>query len=617
MIIIKRNGIELPFISETLVLKSKNSVFSDSLSLEYSKHPFLVLENEETVKALGSRHIMSLTKKKEYEVTVFRDNKIYFGKLIVKSYLLGARKCDLVFGSEILKILNKKIKEFMPTVYLGKQIPYSDKVDEEIVQTDLVDKLALHEKKKYPEVDFQFPEILAPNFVKKEKNWKDYSERINRRDANGKLELNFQNKLLNNYIFIGNINVFTPFVYLLKIFFYIFQSIDFKVEGSVFEDVFMKNLMLSTLEKNTSFFKVRFSGKEYFLDSRKKDGYGYYFSLHIPNESITFGERGADVYIKIPKPNNVNEVFSLSIYFAGGKYTGDPFILKKIKYSEFVDDFYIVNEVLFFEKKKDRTVSFTVVLRSTYASLPIESSVIIFEKQDKVDKALFHSTIDLGRFVPNWSVLEFINHCKKLFNLKIIINDSLKNVIFDFVPDYLNDGDFVDLSNYNLSVKNYKNNDFNTFKISYANEQPVFIDEEGIRLNSVSEKGVVDLTNGFSNLHFDNATPVLKNDDSTDEIILLLNDEGKSTPVKEINGKSLDMNGNGGIAKTHWLDWVQFRSKSSSITLVGEIYKHDLIRIEQLKKVYYNNIMFLVEEISTKKKNDFTETTLQLQSKVF
>ncbi|MGK4567861.1 hypothetical protein [Flavobacterium sp. 3HN19-14] len=84
--------------------------------MSHSTVPFLVVENENCKKTLGSRDIASVLKKKTFDVEVHEGDDVYFGQLQILSYLTGYRKCNLKYATEVLKIFNKKLGDLMPVI---------------------------------------------------------------------------------------------------------------------------------------------------------------------------------------------------------------------------------------------------------------------------------------------------------------------------------------------------------------------------------------------------------------------------------------------------------------------------------------------------------------------
>lgn len=658
MIKIICKDLELKVETSTLTLITKNTAFSDSFSLEYSQHPFLIIEEENTVEALGSRHILSLLKKKEYDVTVFRDNKVYFGKLRVLSYVTNARKCDLVFGSELLKILDRPIADFMPVVYFGENgKPYSETITEKIAQQSIVDALFLHEKKKYPEALFQFPEIYAPNFYDKEENdgeWDSFKGYLNKRGVYRThyasvfdpitFSVSSSNKLLFNPLDTGssllsksyNYNSFCPFVYLSAALDSCLSFVNFKREST--RNEFLDNILLfSGKTGDTLFSKEEYSKEINLLNYNWTSSSDY---DHLPTLPIDIYTK----YIVIPTADlGVGKFiikFSFDFTLPGGTTPVNPpnpwFVgkLHRRKYDPsnpladtlgetiFVNEWDETAEIVSGEFSFDITASdlegnFSLIYSNTNKIIPSTYNISILSEGRSFNLHQVSATVDLSRHVPDWTVAELLNNYKNLFNLKIDLDDSLKTLTLDFIDEYLNNTEMVDLSNYKLELKSYENNQSNAFKISYANEEFVRIDKVGITTDDRVDKDIVEITNGFLTPSFNGTHHKVNKEDVDDGVILVLSKTGTKNTTQIVDGITLNLSGDKGIGNTFWKSWVSFRQNASKLSLVGNIHKHDLIRIEEFKKVYYDNVVFLVDEIRTKEKNGYLETNLIIQSKVF
>ncbi|CAM1357671.1 hypothetical protein [Tenacibaculum halocynthiae] len=608
MIKIVRNNIELQIVTDTLTITTQNTAFSDSFSLDYSQNPFLIVENEKTINALGSRHILSLTKQKEYEVTVFKDEKVYFGKLKVRSYITGARKCDLVFGSELIKILDKPISDFMPTIYLSEEIPYTSKTVVKIDQQPIIDKLLLHQVKKYPEVDFQFPEINASDLYEKKYEWINYQEYINKRNIDFRLVEN-DYSYTNNKLEVFNKNVIVTSVYLRSIFDYFLNDVQYKLIGNVEESLFFKELMLLSKNTNMTKYEVYTFKSSIRIDEYNPTDFAVAQSIQ---KRIKFSEiEAGQIKITInfnnyPEPSSLNDYLTI---YAGAKY---------LAFYSYTNNGGSFNSVFLYDIQPediDKDLIFTYYHEDRL--LPESYNILVDKVSDNQVLNLIHPTIDLSRHVPELTVSGMLTNCKNLFNLKIDIDDSLKVVSLDFIDEYLNSIDIVDLSSFNLEVKSYENNQSDVFKISYANEDFIRIDKNGITKDPVLEKDAVIIENEFLPLPFNETHQVLKKNDLEKGIVLLLNNSGKSNTVKEIDNQTLDLIGEKGIGNKRWKDWVRFRQFASSIKLVGELPKYIISQIEKKKKIYFDNIVFLVKEITTQEKKGYIETTIKIESKTY
>ena len=113
------NGVTLDIVLETLNIKYENNSLSNEFNGLHSSYPLMIVENENTKKALGSNDISSVLKQKEVDVRVFIFGEQYYGKLQVLSIIKGFRKCNIKFFSRIVEITSEKIGSFMPTIYVN------------------------------------------------------------------------------------------------------------------------------------------------------------------------------------------------------------------------------------------------------------------------------------------------------------------------------------------------------------------------------------------------------------------------------------------------------------------------------------------------------------------
>ncbi|MCD8435864.1 hypothetical protein LNJ03_11225 [Tenacibaculum dicentrarchi] len=646
MIKITCNDIELNIVKASLSIVLKNTAFSDNFSLEYSQYPFLILEDKSTEQALGTRHILSLKKQREYDVLVHRNNSVYFGKLKVKSYGVGVRKCDLVFGSELLKILDKPIADFMPNVYLVGNSDYKEVVLDKSGQQNIVDELNNIQYGKYPVSQFQFPEIYAPDFHDKEANdaeWGSYGGYLNNRfsyfkdldDSNSTEYLMFNNMKEG---VPNNRNSFHPCPYLLAPLDNCLNNIDFK--RKLISDDFLNNILLfSDVDSHSKYtysqLKFNIQTKDSYdkMASSETPEYSGVSMLFLPDWSDSSTEKLGGLDSSIYSTNgeigiryHFEEVTEATHNFGLGT-DGKEFPILRIYFNDstpVVEKYWhdadsngvISGEAIYPVSREAELDDRWLNINTSFPNKSTDYSIDVFSTNDK-DLYVLSETVDLSRHVPKWTFGEYLNNIKKLLNLKIDVDDSLKTLSFEYIDKYLNNTEMVDLSGYNLEISNYENNQSNGFKIKYANDEFARIDENGVSDEDKIGDDLIEIANDFLTPEFNGTHHEITKDDISDGTILMLNKAGTPNTTDIIENKTLNLVGDKGIGNIFWKDWVKFRQNASNITLTGRIEKKHRIEIQQKKKVYYNNIVFLVEKITLKKKLDFVETTLKVQSKVF
>ena len=628
MIKILKEGIELSIVSSTLRIVSKNTVFSDTFSLEYSNYPFLILEDLNTIKALGTRHISSLQKKISYDVMVIRGNKTYYGKLKVLSYPKGARKCDLVFGSDLLKVLDTPIKNHMQTIHFGRHTAYSEEVTQDFNQSVLINSLRDYNQNTFPDSDFKLPMLNAPDFLDVDKNeneWKDYLGFINYHEL-GKLKENTTHTNTSFSKSFDNYNVVHPAVYLLSMFRFL-KSVNYTLTGDFSESTLIKNLVVLSKNNNNSRFKlITESLKINIANNFHIEERPWFDDNSFPGR--VYHKRLSDIGIGKFKINfTLNKIkrvtaipalikFSIRIVNSGKveKYLFEEYHQLDQEFYDLQSDAILTIEEDFLNY--DLEIFYAHNWGANDATLP-ETSNIEIKQVNTAGLQLIHPTFDLSRHVADWTGNDLLTNCKNLFNLKIHIDDSLKQITIDFADSYLSNNDYVDLSSYELEVNDYENNLSDAFVLKYADDSSVKINRSGIDSDIIKGEEVIEISNDFKTLPLKNGYHTVEKEGFKEGAILLITDSFFPFKTKEqINGHSLLLTGNQGIANKFWKDWVRFRQHSSRITLRGNISKSDVMKIDQLKKVYYQNTVFLVEELISKTNKGYSETELIIHPKL-
>jgi len=253
------NDLELDYVKETLSVKKENTALSRNFKISHSVFPFLIIENSKTKKAIGTRELTSIKKKKFIDVTVFDSGEKYLGKLQVISYLNGFRKCNLKYASELLNITDVKISEFMPTVSVipgeTSPVPFVESSDQAITGSEHWSTYPLSFiNQGFPSVKWQFPTMQWKDKfgvdLADDDEWFKYTGEVNLFAADKSFFAN--NTYTENefeVLTLDNINVAMPQVYLLAPLFYALQSIGYSAEGSFYDNDFIKRILFLSFKK--------------------------------------------------------------------------------------------------------------------------------------------------------------------------------------------------------------------------------------------------------------------------------------------------------------------------------------------------------------------------------
>ncbi|NQY31427.1 MAG: hypothetical protein HRT69_18420 [Flavobacteriaceae bacterium] len=244
------NNIEIPVVLASLKVNDEKSTFSNKLSINKSSHPFLITENEATVKALGPRSIQS-ENKTFTDVLFVNDNKIFQAELIMRGYAEGSRRCDIRYTNEVYPHLKRKIASYFSDIAIDGTTPqsYITQSENDFLDTAWQGYAENIISKKFPETDFNFPSLKYPaKFgaeIKSDDNWFRYNGEINHK-IDGVLSLNSKTATA-----VINQNVVVPFYYLLSPIYKVFRDeLGYTISGTFVEDEAIKKTMLYHKETN-------------------------------------------------------------------------------------------------------------------------------------------------------------------------------------------------------------------------------------------------------------------------------------------------------------------------------------------------------------------------------
>lgn len=608
------NNIELDVVKETLTIIKENNAFIDDFKVSYSDFPFLIVENSNTKKALGSRDITSVNKPKIVPVIVEELNEKFFGELQILSYLNGYRKVTIKYATELLTIMDKPIESFMPvlSVIPNEKNPVEFSEESEINYPGTEhwrDYPVSFLDKCFPEVKWQFPSMYWKNKFgddTSDKTWSLYQNYVNQYDAEGKLILNTIE--YNKGYIINNKNVVAPQVFLLSPLFYALKSIGFTADGAAYNDEFIKRILFFSEKSNLS---------------RSKN-----FRLNLPN--LTYYPQVGGFY---------ESKFELLIQKAGTYVINYSFDEKSFPNEP---NHEVTFKVFFLSIRGIYQYDTTQPSRNFSGSIevPVEESQIgmyiyisyfthynflpnhrISVNNDDLVYWQMHPIIELGRYLPDWTFGTYLNELKKLLNLKIVIDDFTKKVTLSFNDDIFNSKKEIIKKSFAISEPTQPS--FDSFLIKFENDSDaaVWVSKTGLEVfknqkSNYSQK----ITSKFKFIANNTETANL-----TEEVVskngvgLMLYDPTRKPFISDnYLGQTLKLEGQKGIVNTYWFKWLRFRMNSSPVEITGYFTEIELSKIQKVEKIYADRqeyVVVSVEYSETEQKN--FEVVMKLESVSF
>lgn len=478
MIRIFKDGYEIDVVKETLTITRDNKFLDNDFKIQANSFPFMIIENESTRKALGSNIISSANRNIYYQVVVITPEGTFEGELQILSYLKNYRKCNLRFYSPIYNLRDKNISEFLPERISTVSGPIQPLYNYEEKRSTLIEEDFQFSWMQYganvltmgfPNTLFNLPLIQYPDQfgtdLAEDDVWIQYSGNIN----DVVYDEGVRYMQLNQAVFSGGLKfiqptVNAPKVYLLTPLKLALESIGYQMDGSFINNSFVRRLLFDSENNNLTEIKL----EEYVTDiDYYSQPYQPALSAQIKTIPVTLTtNRTYRMEIVAKKVRNVTVTALVEGYHDSeiilGKSVTDNFIYDEVQtYTvEFVIPPVGVNTI-------DVNLLFFDMSLGSADALDV-SSIKVYEVSQQ-SGFVSHPIINLQRFVPDWSFIDYINELKKLFNLKITPNEYEKKLYIDFFNTKFEEkgGVLID----SLFIEEPEALEFDSVLLSYDNDE--------------------------------------------------------------------------------------------------------------------------------------------------
>lgn len=584
------NGIELDFVKETLTIKTENNVLSKDFKVSASSFPFLIIENRNTKIALGSRDLASVKKHKIVQVTVLEGNDKYFGELQILSFLNGFRKCNLKYSSEILSIINKKISEFMPVVSVipdeENPVPFTVETNDIIEGSENWQTYPLpFLGSNFPDVKWQFPKMNWFNkygvALDSTDDWFAYKNKINDYDENG-LVLNTYMRNSDNVV-VQNKNVASPQIFLFSPLFYALETLGYKAVGSAIENEFLKRVLFLSTKDNltlTNFFKQIFPPLHYVSG-------GNFWNTSFQFDILTPGTYSIKYrFEELPFTGTVY-VRTFSVRFAGTLIFAYNYLPDTPS--------QIFEGIIEFDVTGDEVSHQLSVQYSTQENVMPVYNLSLSNSDNKFYQ--MHPTIQLGRYLPDWTFGTYLNELQNLFNLEIVPDDYTKTLKINLNDDTIRNSDVYEIKK-SLYQTSYDLQPYNAFLLKYDNDDDaaLWITTEIVEDFKTQKSDFAENINSkFKFIPVSNTADLSEAIDSKSGVGLMIYDpERKPFVSPDFLGQTLKMNGEKGIYKVFWQKFLKFLLNSSAVELTGPFTETEKNNILKLKRIFIDHQEYLV-----------------------
>jgi hypothetical protein len=609
LIKITANGIILDYKKDTLSIRKENNSFSTDFKVSHSSYPFLIIENESTVKALGPRDITSINKKKLINVKVEESGVLYTGELHVLSYIPGFRKCNLKYASETLPIMNKKLAEFMPVVSIipdeTTPVPFTEESAELVEGSESWISYAVNFiDKNYPEVKYQFPTMYWKNKfgvgLESDDPWFGFKNFINKFTPEFDFEENTYNYVTPSNIEVLNQNVISPQVFLLSPIFYALNSIGFTLNGQFQSNELIKRILLLSFKNNLTKVILKPEITDVVFDgSWVSDPIGLSL-LYRKTEIFPITDIGTyTVKLRFVLPLQEESEFSQPIYTS---------LRMKVRVDSIID-FDWNKETLFNRKLNSENEviegEFTVEIKDWSGSsqeiyfyyynkdqiMPVEYDLKFYKSDAEKEYHQFHPTIELGRYVPDLTLGSYLNELKKLLNLKFDTDDSRKTFTIDFVENQILSAPLI--LNKSMKIDDYDLLANTSFVLKFNNQTDsgIYITTEGVELlQNQTNDFTKTISSGFKIVPSNGITAELSESLESKQGVglMIYNPESMPYVSEKYQGQTLKLDGAGGVYESFWKKTLKIRLSASGCDVAGAFTKTEINKLIQSEDVYFD-----------------------------
>ncbi|WP_289659542.1 hypothetical protein [Flavobacterium panacagri] len=620
------NNIEIDFVKETLTVKNENNLLSRDFKVSASAYPFLIIENRRTQLALGTRDLASIKKKKIIQVIVFDGSEKFYGELQILSYLKGFRKCNLRFSSVLLSIMSRKISEFMPIISIipneTDPVPFSEKSAVALSGSEYWKTYPRSFlDKNYPEVKWQFPSMKWFNKfgvgLESDDPWSEYQNHINLYDSEGLVENYYT--IVSNVCTVYNKNVVAPQVFLLSPVFYALESLGFTLKGSFPNSDFIKRLLLysnkNNLTETSPAINTETLGPPQTLNDIyiwDDDGHGESHIVFTYAKLVTVipaTVEGTYVFsYEMTVPTfEINLPVSFIPFVALEIYLDGKFMRQVDHVSGQVGQMYSGSVAIEVEEEDlGKNININYYTPNT---IPYNATIVKNAVYSKLYYQM-HPTIQLGRYVPDWTFGTLLNELQNLFNLEIIPDDFTKTLTINLNESTIKKSNTYQVKK-SLLLSSYDPPKYNAFLLKYDNEidEAIWVTAESVELFEVQKSDFSETLNSKFKFVPVTYTADLSEDlDSKNGTGIMIYDPAKMPYISsDYLGQTLKISGAKGIYEVFWKVFIKFMLNSSIVELWGPFTETEKNKLLKCKRIFVDNQEYVIatSEITETQQNNY------------
>lgn len=497
MIRIFKGEHEIEVVRDTLTLKRDNKFMDNDFRVQSNSYPFMIVESEATRLALGSRDALSVQRTTFHDVQVITPEGNFVGELQILNYTKNFRKCNLRFHSPIYLIKDEKINSFLPErinthTFIEPAFDYEEKRETEIpieFSNTWSTYGALISGKGYPETLFNLPTISWPlkygEDLEEDDDWFFYKGLINGFIYDGGVKYASYNAyILNNGVDFYNVTCNAPKVYLLAPLDEAVKTVGYRLQGGFVENKFIKRILLdskndnlTTIDKNKFVTDINYAAPWLpFGPSSYKKTISVYNAI----------KPGRKYLIEIRFKKVLNHQIVSAIGVSSEQTSQEYNFLSDLQGDDFQTFSVEVTGVPSAQLTNTLTFVFLKLGNNNAEPLVVSDFKIVEVGEGKGYST--HPIINLQRFCPEWSFVDYLNELKKLFNLKITTNDHEKILNIDFFDERFTDYRGVKLES--IFVEEFETVEFDSLLLKYDNvhDDAIFVNRNAVLIGQETTK---------------------------------------------------------------------------------------------------------------------------------
>lgn len=552
-----------------ITLNEENSLFYDYFVKNYSR-PFSLNLQDATASELRfvtAKNIKNETLTFSGYLTI--DNKIHAAEMVINKSVGDLVQGVVRYGSTIGAVLETNLKNlpFPIVIEVGNFRTHASGLND----------------KTYPETDYNFPSVIDHDF-KSKSNYDDFYGTINY--FSGYYYAN-TTKIVDSKVVASNINVVTPYPYIMTILRTGFEAAGLKMVGDFFNDKANEKLLLQT----TKFLEAFTDSNKQNLQFSVADSQGiedglvvYTYTKTVSTTAV--GQWRLKTFLNLP---DTVEIKSFEIK------NGATTLLKQYNNNS-VDDFLI--EIKNASEYGDINIVLKVYPHNVNDLSPF-TFINWYMATNKVN--ICPSTFSLAEIMPDMTFGGFLSKLKNWLNLDIVFGTSTVSV--NYIENKFLETFFKNHQKFEIDTPSIKYNDLDYYKLIFDAATQLLISKDGIEFYQVlpKNKNIKTIPVGVSVLahdtHLEQTTATHQETDA-DIRILIYNGLQDSLPtaLPSVFGRSYTYEE---VFALFWQKWLNFRLNAVEITDKYNIEILEEINIHE--GLYKYNEKQLIKKLTKKR----------------